>query len=433
MTASYSYCEIALSDLQAYDRNARTHSRKQIEQIVESIRTFGYTNPVLIDECNVLIAGHGRSEAARQLGMETVPAIVIQHLSESEKRALRLADNKIALNAGWDFELLAVELDDLSKLDLSFDLEVTGFEVPEIDLIIGDARDAEAEEEVAPLPNPHLFPVTRRGDLWELGAHRVLCGCGRSSESYTRLMQDEVADVCFTDPPYNVPISGHVSGNGRVQHREFAEASGEMSREEFTEFLTSALTQVARNSRDGAVSFACMDWRHMGELLAAGEEALGPLLNLCVWVKTNGGMGSLYRSQQELVFVFRKGSAPHRNNVQLGRYGRNRTNVWTYPGVNTFRAGRMKELAAHPTAKPVAMVQDALLDVSRRGDTVLDPFLGAGATLIAAQRSGRRARGIEIDPLYIDVVLRRWRDETGEEPVRVSDGMSLASIEAEAA
>ena len=433
MAATYDLCEVALRDLKPFAQNARTHSAKQIRQIADSIQAFGFTNPLLVDEDNVLVAGHGRLQAAEQLGLSDAPAIRITHLSDSEKRALRLADNKIALNAGWDLELLATELADLSSMELSFDLDATGFEVAEIDLIIGEASSDEPETEEAPLPDPHLPPITQPGDLWQLGNHRVLCGDALSVDDYTRLMQDEAAAVGFTDPPYNVRIDGHVCGKGRVRHREFAQASGEMDRSEFTNFLSAVFGNAARHSRDGAAWFACMDWRHMGEMLTAGETSLGSLLNLCVWAKTNGGMGSLYRSQHELVFAFRKGRAQHRNNVQLGRYGRNRTNVWTYPGVNAFRQGRMEELRAHPTAKPVAMVRDALLDVSKRGDIVLDPFLGAGSTLIAAERSGRRCRGLEIDPLYVDVILRRWRGETGQDPVRIVDGRSLASLEEEAA
>lgn len=426
---------IAVRDLIPFTRNARTHSPKQVGQIAESIRSFGFTNPVLVDEANVLIAGHGRLEAARQLGLETVPAIRLTHLSEPQKRALRLADNKIALNAGWDLEILASELADLSDMACEIDIGLTGFEVAEIDLVIGAAApegSAATEPEVLPPPDPALPAITRPVDLWQLGRHRILCGDAREAGDYERLMQGEVADLGFADPPYNVPIDGHVCGKGRVKHREFALASGEMSAEAFTEFLAGAFALAAAQSREGAVWFVCMDWRHLPEMHRAGLAAFGSWLNLCIWAKTNGGMGSLYRSQHELVFVFRKGKSSHRNNVQLGKYGRNRTNLWTYPGVNTFRPGRMQDLAAHPTAKPVAMVKDAILDVSKRGDIVLDPFLGAGATLIAAEQSGRQLRGIEIDPGYVDTALRRWRAETGQEPVRLGDGRTLAALEAAA-
>ncbi len=423
---------VAVTDIRQNSRNARTHSPRQISRIAESIRAFGFTNPVLIDENGVLIAGHGRLAAAIKLGLGHVPAIRISHLGDTEKRALMLADNKIALNAGWDLEILANELADLSMMELSFDVELTGFEVGEIDIVISEGADKSSEDaDLVALPDPDAPAVTNLGDLWALGNHRILCGDARCSADMERLMGRKLADAGFTDPPYNVKINGHVSGGGRTRHREFAQASGEMSRREFTAFLSETLGHGTRYSRSGAVWFVCMDWRHMAELLAAGEVAFDRLLNLCVWAKTNGGMGSLYRSRHELVFVFRNGAKPHRNNVQLGRFGRNRTNVWEYAGVNTFREGRMEELAAHPTAKPVAMVKDALLDVTKRGDVVLDPFLGAGATLIAAERSGRIVRGMEIDPAYVDIVLRRWRKETGEEPVRVADKRTLASLEAD--
>ena len=307
-------------------------------------------------------------------------------MSDAEKRSLMLADNKISLNEGWDNELLVSELADLSKMELSFDIELTGFEVGEIDLIIGDADGNSVEEaEIAPEPDLDAPVITQRGDLWVLGKHKVLCGDARNPDDMNCLMGVEKADVGFTDPPYNVRINGHVSGAGRIRHREFTEASGEMTSEAFTTFLSEALNLGATYSRPGAVWFACMDWRHIGEILRAGEIVFDAFLNLCVWTKTNGGMGSLYRSQHELVFVFRTGGKMHRNNIQLGRFGRNRTNAWQYAGVNTFREGRLEELSAHPTAKPVAMIKDALLDVSKRGDIVLDPFMGGGATLIAAE------------------------------------------------
>lgn len=418
------------STLTINPRNARSHDRKQIRQIAGSISAFGFANPILVDEADVLIAGHGRLEAALHLGLERVPTIVISHLTEAQKRALMLADNKIALNAGWDLDRLASELADLSAMELDFDLEVTGFQVGEIDWVIEQAAAEPEAAEVAPEPDASRPVISRRGDLWHLGPHRLLCGDARSRDDLATLMAGERAAAGFIDPPYNVPIHGHVSGKGKVRHREFTEAAGEMDAVTFQTFLTDALQLGAGMSRNGAVWFACMDWRHLGEMLAAGNSAFGTLLNLCVWAKTNGGMGSLYRSQHELVFVFRKGTSQHRNNVQLGQHGRNRTNVWRYAGVNTFREGRMEELRAHPTAKPVAMIKDALLDVTRRGDIVLDTFLGAGATLMAAERCGRVVRGLEIDPAYVDVCLRRWRKETGEDPVRAADGMTLSALEA---
>lgn len=432
MSLSIEY--VALCDLVPSKRNARTHDSRQIRQLVESIKSFGFTNPLLVDDHNELIAGHARLEAARRLKMKDVPAIRLVGLSGAKKRALMLADNKIALNAGWDLDLLTEELADLSSMTLDFEIEATGFDVGEIDLIIEgqDAPSVPEESDVVAEPDRSLSTITRRGDLWRLGEHRVLCGDARNPDDYTLLMDGQIADMAFTDPPYNVVIDGHVCGKGKTKHREFHEASGEMSPAEFEAFLKETFELGAAHSRNGAVWFVCMDWRHIGEIHNAAGHAFDALLNLCVWAKTNGGMGSLYRSQHELVFVFRKGGSQHRNNVRLGKYGRNRTNVWTYPGVNTFRQGRMKELVAHPTAKPVSMIRDATLDVSKRGDIVLDPFLGAGATVIAAERVGRRAYGLEIDPAYVDVILRRWRDETGDEPVRGADGRVLRDLEQEA-
>lgn len=403
-----------LTSLRPYPNNARTHDVKQVRQIARSIERFGFTNPVLVADDLTIIAGHGRVEAANRLGLETVPIIRLSHLSPEERRAYILADNKLALNAGWDQEMLAIELQGLA--DLNFDLSLTGFEVPEIDLIIGDAQNANPEpaddgqDEIPPVDD---VAVTQLGDLWELGRHRLLCGDARDLEAYRALLGDERVDLIFTDPPYNVPIDGHVCGLGSVRHREFAMASGEMSEAEFIAFLVDSLGPAARLCRDGAIAYVCMDWRHMGELLAAGRQAFTELKNLCVWNKTNGGMGAFYRSKHELVFVFKVGTGVHTNNFGLGDGGRYRTNVWDYAGISTMSATRGEELAMHPTVKPVPLVRDALLDCSNRGDIVLDMFGGSGTTLIAAQKTGRRARLIEFDPRYCDVIIQRFEKLTG--------------------
>jgi DNA modification methylase len=300
------------------------------------------------------------------------------------------------------------------------DVTITGFDIPEIDLILaeGSQKSDEAEE----LPVVAGPAVTRGGDLWQLGKHRILCASSLQEDSYKVLMADRRAAVVFSDPPYNVPIRGHVSGNGAVQHREFKMASGEMSEAEFVAFLSTSLRLLARHSTPGAVHFLCMDWRHVKELLAVGGQVYDALLNICVWVKESGGMGSLYRSRHELVFVFRNGKGSHRNNVQLGRFGRNRTNVWEYPRGNALAGGSEEgNLAAfHPTVKPIALVADALLDCSARGEIVLDAFLGSVTTLLAAERIGRICYGIEIDPLYVDVAIRRWQKHTGDDAVHTS-------------
>ena len=397
-------------------RNARTHPKRQVEQIVASIRTFGFANPILVDDAGVIIAGHGRLLAAKAMGMAEVPTITLGGLDEPRKRALRLADNKIALNAGWDLDLLKAELGELSALDIELDLTLTGFAAGEIDVILGDGEDLD-DEIVPAVPKT---PQTKLGDIWILGEHRIGCGDGRDPDFLRRVVGKGAAvDAAILDPPYNVPINGFVNAKGR--HAEFAMASGEMSEAAFRAFLSETLGACAAVSRDGAVHFVCMDWRHMEDVAAVGRGIYGDLLNLCVWNKSNAGMGSLYRSKHELVFVFRVGAAPHLNAVELGKHGRNRTNVWDYASVNSMKGSRREDLALHPTVKPTAMVADALCDVTKRGDLVLDLFLGPGTTLIAAERAGRRFRGVEIDPGYVDVALERWSAMTGGEPRRAEE------------
>ncbi|MEL7136237.1 MAG: DNA methyltransferase [Pseudomonadota bacterium] len=393
--------------LRPYAGNARTHSRKQIEQIASSITAFGWTNPILIDEGNGIVAGHGRWMAAKQLGLSEVPVIELSGLSAAQKRAYILADNKLAENAGWDDDLLKIELGALSEMELDFDIGAIGFETSEIDLIL--ACDEEADEPPAPLPDPGPA-ISEPGDLWVLGNHRLYCGDALKAESYEAVLFDQLAAAMFTDPPYNVKVDGHVCGKGKIKHSEFMMASGEMSDEEFCAFLETFCQQSGNHLMPGAVSFVCMDWRHIRDLIQAGELGLGELLNLCVWNKMTGGMGSLYRSQHELIPVFRKPGARHRNNIELGKHGRNRTNVWDYTGVQA----RRDELKLHPTVKPVGMMADAIMDVTARGEWVLDPFAGSGSTLLAAEQTGRKAACIELDPKYIDVIIRRFQDSTGQ-------------------
>ena len=403
-------------------RNARTHPKRQIEQIAASIRAFGFTNPILADEHGKLIAGHGRLRAARELGLAEVPVITLAGLSEPQKKALRLADNKIALNAGWDTEILKLELAELAlpEFAMEVDLSLTGFSTGEIDVVLAGSPDPDDEVIPAVPANPRVQP----GDIWQLGEHRVGCGDGRDRAFLAALVgEGERTDAAFLDPPYNVKVNGHVNAKGR--HREFAMASGEMDTGEFRTFLADTLGACASVSREGAVHFVCMDWRHMDDVSAAvesggsdgaGVSIYGELLNICGWNKSNAGMGSLYRSKHEMVFVYRVGDAPHTNNVELGRHGRNRTNVWDYASVNSLRGSRREDLALHPTVKPVAMVADALCDVTAQGDLVLDIFLGSGTSLIAAERVGRRFRGLDIDPAYVDVAITRWSELTGKEP-----------------
>jgi DNA modification methylase len=413
---------IPAANLRLNNRNARTHSKKQVRQIAESIRRFGWTYPILADEGGAILAGHGRFKAAELLGLAQVPVITVSHLSEAEKRALVLADNKIAENAGWDREILAAELGDLARLlpQANLDIEITGFEAPEIDRLMGDLVDGE-DDPADDVPKLTEEPVSRRGDLWLLGRQRLVCGDATSAADVETLMAGERAAMVFTDPPYNVRVAS-IQGRGNIKHREFVSGSGEMSKPEFTAFLASSLGLAAANSLPGSIHYVCMDWRHVGEMLAAGGQVYSEQKNLVVWAKSNAGQGSFYRSQHELIFVFKNGEGPHVNNFGLGQHGRNRSNVWSYAGVNTFRVGRMDELSVHPTVKPIALVADAMRDCSRRGDIVLDPFMGSGTTILAAERVGRRGYGLELDPLYVDAAVRRWQAFTKRDAILSATG-----------
>jgi DNA modification methylase len=418
-----------LSELTPNPQNARKHPKHQIRQIAASIKQFGFVVPILIDRTDGIIAGHARAEAAKLLDIQEVPTILLENLTENQVKAFMLADNKLAENAIWDPDILAVELQHLVEID-EFDVTVTGFEVAEIDSIIDEAR-SEREEDNAIEIDETAQPITRPGDLWKLNKHRLFCGNALQEASFTKLMSTRRADLVFSDPPFNLKIDGHVGGKGAIHHREFAMASGEMNAAEFTVFLTTGLRLLSRFSSSASVHFICMDWRHIGELLAAGNQVYSELLNLCIWVKNAGGMGSLYRSRHELVFVFRNAKGRHQNNV-LGKYHRDRTNVWEYPGINTLsrQGDEGNLLALHPTCKPVNLVADAILDCSARGDIVLDSFLGSGTTLIAAERVGRICHGMELDPRYVDVAIRRWQKHTGDHAIQAESGKSFDELTA---
>jgi len=416
-----------ITGLRPYPRNARRHSPKQIQQIAAAMRTFGFTNPILIDDAGMILAGHGRLEAAKLLGHATVPTIRLAQMTEAQKRAYILADNRLAELAKWDPEILATELEFLTSTDLGFEVEVTGFETQAIDLALAPATHAPADPKADALPAPHEGPaVARAGDLWILGPHRLLCADARDAHSFTRVMDGRKAQLVITDPPYNVRIAGHAQGLGRVKHRDFAMASGEMSGAAFTRFLTDALGNCAVHSTNGSIHFVFMDWRHMREVLAAGDAVYSELKNVCVWNKDNAGMGTFYRSKHEIVFVFKNGTKPHINNFGLGDGGRYRTNVWDYAGLNSLKRGRDDELEMHPTVKPVALIVDAIKDCSQRNQIVLDPFMGSGTTIIAAEKTGRRAFGIELDPAYVDVAIRRYEAFAGIEAVAAETGKTFA-------
>lgn len=419
-----------LKELAPFAGNPRKHPEKQLVKLTASMQQFGIPVPLLVSDTGEVIAGHARLEAARRLGMSEVPVIVACGWSAARIRAYRIADNRIAELAEWDDDLLRIELAALIEID-EMPVEILGFDMGEIDTLLeGDKRTGVATDPADALPDTPVEPVARVGDLWVLGKHRLMCGSSLDAEVWAGLMQGAVAAMIFQDAPYNVPINGHVSGLGKIRHDEFAMASGEMSKDSFTRFLADQLAAVVPHLKDGGVLTLAMDWRHSPEILAALSSQALELLNMCVWNKTNGGMGSLYRSKHELFWIARKGKAPHTNNVQLGRHGRYRTNVWDYAGVNTFGRSRMADLADHPTVKPVALVADAIRDVTKAGEIVLDGFMGSGTTLLAAERTGRVAYGIELEPRYIDVAIRRWEALSGKDARLSETGESFAEVAA---
>ncbi|MGO4637807.1 site-specific DNA-methyltransferase [Mesorhizobium sp. 2RAF45] len=424
---------LAIDALTPYAGNARNHGQAQITKLAAIIRKVGMQVPLLIDDKNEIIAGHGRLLAAKHIGMTHVPIIRISHLSPDQIKAFRIADNRLAELSSWDDEALAVEL---KHLVLSIEdpeiIELTSFEIGEVDARIDILEEAPkqdpADEIVALAEGP---AVSKLGDVWILGNHRLFCGSSLEEASYGRLLQGAKVRAVWSDPPYNVKIQGHVSGLGKAQHREFEMASGEMDEAGFTAFLLPYLALTKAHSLPGSLHYSCMDALHTFELLTAARTAGLRLKTTCTWAKTNAGMGSLYRQQTEFVHVFKNGddSVPHLNNIQLGRYGRYRTTLWTYAGVNTFRRGRADDLLAHPTVKPWAMVADAIKDCTAHGESVLDAFCGSGTTIIAAEKVGRIAYGIELDPLYVDVAIRRWQKLTKRRAIHAETGQTFAETE----
>ncbi|MEQ9639616.1 MAG: DNA methyltransferase [Alphaproteobacteria bacterium] len=415
--------ERPIAGLRTRSTRVRRLDRRHVSEVARGIAAHGFCVPVLITTDGEVIDGDIRVVAARTLHLQQIPCIVIDHLAASQVRTLRLAVNRLQEKGEWDVEALRLEFEAL--IDLDVELAITGFEAAEIDLILLDDVD-EVEAALDPRANALADlsdqAVSRPDDLWQLGDHRLLCGDARDLAAYGLLLDGKVAHALFTDPPYNVPIQGHVSGKGRQRHREFVMGSGELSAAQFETFLADFLSATGSVLAPGALAYVCMDWRHLRELTAASSSAGYPQVNLCVWVKPNGAMGSLYRSQHELVAVYKHGAESHQNNVQLGKFGRNRTNVWNYAGANTLSPTRRADLALHPTVKPVELVADAILDATSTCQIVLDPFVGSGTSLIAAERTRRVCAAIELDPLYVDVAIRRWQDFTRQAAVHAESG-----------
>jgi DNA modification methylase len=420
---------LAIGELKPFPGNPRKHPDSQIVSLMNGIRR-AWTNPILIDETGTVLAGHGRLEAAKRLGMSKVPTITVTGLSEGEKRALVIADNRLPERAAWDFDLLRQHFNNL--IDLDFDVELTGFSTGEVDLVIDSKSNAAPNDpddlESSTVDGP---TVSKSGDMWEAGPHRLMCGDARRGDDYERLLRGDRAQMVVADPPYNVKIDRYAIGRGTVRHREFAMASGEMSEAAYAKFLAGCIRLLTRFSRDGSIHYLFIDWRHIRELLNAAHPHYCELKNILAWNKTNAGQGSFYRSKHELIAVFKNGTAAHINNFGLGGQGRYRTNVLDYPGVNSLHPARRGELELHPTVKPVALVADLIRDCSRRNGIILDPFCGSGTTILAAERTGRIARAIELDPIYVDIAIRRWERVIGDCVRHAKTGLSFAEIEAQ--
>lgn len=419
---------LATTAIFANPHNAREHDEEQIILLGVVIERFGFLVPIIIDQNNMIVAGHGRWLAAKRRGLKKVPIIRAHFCDDAERQAFGLADNKLAELSRWNQDVLSGNLEIL--FDGGFDISSIGFSTADLDFaIVNDVEEKPSKGEEVELPDPEEQAVSRVGDLWLIGPHRLYCGDTRDVASWEALLDNDRAQLVFGDPPYNVPINGHVSGTGR--HREFLAGAGELTAPEFTAFLRQTFRNCVRFSANGSIHFQCMDWRHTREMLDAGDGVYSEFKQLIVWVKSNGGMGSFFRSRHELVFVFKAGTGKHVNNFGLGETGRYRTNVVEYAGANTFRKGRAEDLAAHSTVKPTALVADFILDCSNRGDLVVDPFIGSGTTLIAAHKTKRRGAGIELDPLYVDTALKRLVKVSKLTPVLAGDGRTFDEIAAE--
>ncbi|MEZ5655029.1 MAG: DNA methyltransferase [Sphingobium sp.] len=407
-------------------RQVRRHNKKQIDLIADNLKTFGQIKPIVIDAQGVIVAGVAVYEALRALGVAEVQVVRVEHLSPEMLELYAIADNKLAELSSFDPEVLVDIFKDFEDLD--FDLGLTGLEPFEIDNIFAETAGEEVDEP-EDIPDAPAVPVSSLGDMYRLGDHLLLCGNALERESYVALMGDERATMIVTDSPYDVKIRGNVSGLGKVKHDDFIMGSGELGRDGFIAFLKTSFTHMVEYSIDGSIHFACMDWRHVYEMMVAGEACYSQLKNILVWNKGSGAMGSFYRSQHEFIFSWKKGEEPHINNFGLGGNGRRtRTNVITMPGASSFSRTRQEDLAAHSTVKPTRLFADLILDVSRRGDIVLDPFCGSGTTLLAAERTGRKARCIELDPKYVDVAIERWQSATGRQAIHVQSGLTFEAF-----
>ena len=421
----------SVSLLLAPRRDLRRRPVRQLKRLAQSISDFGFLNPVLVDDELRIVAGSGRVEAAKMLGMTTVPAIRIEHLTEAQRRLFAIADNVTPEGVEWKQNELVLELKEIELLEPQIELTSSGLSIAQIDTMFGRARTEELAEADDALPDPPAEAVNEVGDMWQLGRHRFACGDARNPAILAALMEGRQARLFLSDPPWNLKIEGVVSGKGKNKHRDFVLGAGEMSRSEFVSFLNDSIAAVQPILMDGALLYLFMDWRNLDALTEAALARKLEQKNLLVWCKDNAGLGLLYRSQHELIALFKHGAQPHLNNIRMGQEGRNRSNVLFYPGANSFVKGRTEALAAHPTSKPVALLADLILDVTAPGDMIVDTFGGSGSTLIAAERMDRVCSMAELHPPYADGIIRRFEALTGIEAVHIGSGLSFAALAVE--
>jgi len=430
---------IAVDLINMGNRRLRRRNAKAFQKLVRSIKHFGIVRPVLIDEHNNVIDGHGVIEAAVELSIDEVPAIVVDHLSKQDLKALSIALNKIQEIGHWNEDVLAQELQLIIEMDTEYDLEVTGLDLGEIEFHLSNDGPGFSENEPDPsdevpteMLDPDYQPIAKLADLFLIKGkdfeHRVFCGDAQSKAALATALADWTVDMVLADPPFDVPIQGHVGGLGETKHREFVMGSGELGPDRFYQLLFKAIKRMKKSLKDGSLAYLFMDKNGLELLLKAGRKAGLKLHSLNIWKKSNAGMGSLYRSQHEFVVIFKKGKAPHINNVELGKHGRYRTTVQEYPGFNSFSKERRELFHLHPTLKPTQMLGDYMRDVTKRGGVVLDSFAGAGSTLIAAEKTSRRSVSIELDPIYIDTILRRFEKEFGVEAVHAETGLPFSEL-----
>lgn len=416
---------LPVDQLREYQNHSRKHTKSKIQKLANLIREYGFVIPILINGKSEIVAGHARVLAAKEAELAEVPVISIDHLSDNQIRAFRIADNKICEGSEWDYETLKIEFCEL--IDLNFDLELTAFEIPEIDMVVlgeNPSDSTDPNDDLPPLPE---HPIVRPGDIFNLGQHRIACIDCRNIDQLTTLMSSNTASMVITDPPYNLQING-VALKRKDIHSEFVMASGEMSSNEYTQFLVDTFTAFRQFSSENSLHYHFIDHKHLYEMLDAGNQVYDKQINICVWVKSNAGMGAFYRSQHEFCCIFQSGRDTHQNNVQLGRFRRNRSNVWHYPGLNSFSEDRSGLLASHPTVKNAQMIAGAILDASKPNDVILDGFLGSGTTVLAADKTGRICYGCEIEPKYIEVCIERFRSVSDAPIIHVETGQTFDEL-----